>query len=105
MANKKQTKKRNPVFVKLVLLILGIATLFFIFVSGPRGTWKLYQSDQEKQQLIKDIELLEAKKAEMDSERTRLLNDPDYIEKVAREEYNMKKKGEKVYRIENESDN
>lgn len=104
MANKKHTKKINPVFLKIGFIILGIAALFFIFVSGPRGTWKLYQSDRDKQQLIKDIEELETKKANLDSERTRLLNDQDYIEKVAREQYNMKKKGEKVYRVENESD-
>jgi len=46
---------------------------------------------------------LETKKATLDSERTLLLNNPEYIEKIAREKYNMKKKGEKVFRIDEKS--
>lgn len=99
MPKKKQTKKTNPLFLRLGILIAVFAAIFIIFISGPRGSLKLYQSHEEKQELLKEIEALKIKKARLDSERIKLLNDPDYIEKIARETYNMKKKGEKVYKI------
>lgn len=97
--------KLNPLIIRLGIALIVIVLIIFVFISGPRGTWQLYQTDKEKQNLMDDIRDLELKKAELDSERTLLLNDPEYIEKVAREKYNMKKKGEKVYKIEKETDN
>ena len=105
MAVKKQKNKLNPLFIRIAIAIIGIAFIILIFVPGPRGTWNLYQSGRDKQILEQEINNLELKKAELDSERTLLLNDPEYIEKVAREKYNMKKEGEKVYKIEDDTDN
>ena len=63
----------------------------------------MLRDSRKKQDLIRDIEQLEATKADLDSIKNRLENDPTYIEKIAREEYNMKKKGEKVIKIETDS--
>ena len=38
----------------------------------------------------------------METEIEKLRNDPEYIEKVAREKYNMKKKNEEVHIVEPE---
>ncbi len=104
MPKKKQTKRINPLFIRLGLAIAVLALIFIVFIGGPRGSLKLYKSHDEKQKLLKEIDELSAKKARLDSERTRLLNDPAYIEKIARETYNMKKKGEKVYKIKSETE-
>ncbi len=104
MSNKVKNKKLNPRFLKIILSIFILLLVYFLFISGPRGSWQLYKSDREKQQLQEDIQKLELRKAELDSEKNKLENDPGYIEKIAREKYNMKKKGEKVYRIENDKD-
>lgn len=52
-----------------------------------------------KKQLEKDIQSLEKEKQQLEKEAKRLKTDMDYIEKIAREKYNMKKKDEKVYKI------
>lgn len=106
MAKRKpQKRKVKPQVVRYTLITAALIILIYVLSSGPRGTWKLYRSGQEKEQLQEEIRQLEARKAALDSERTLLENDPAYIEKVAREKYNMKKKGEKVYRVDNEGEN
>jgi len=102
---RKPTKNLNPKLIRVGIGLIVFVLILFVFVSGPRGTWQLYRTDREKQKLVDEIRELEFKKAELDSERTRLLNDPEYIEKIAREKYNMKKEGEKVSKIEKETDN
>ena len=98
-------KKLNLKIIRLGIGLFALVLILFLFISGPRGTWQLYRTDREKQKLVDEIQELELRKTELDSERTRLLNDPKYIEKIAREKYNMKKKGEKVFKIEKETDN
>ena len=44
-------------------------------------------------------ELLQNKLAEVSSDLNKIENDLDYIEKIAREKYNMVKPGEKIFKI------
>ncbi len=102
---KKRTQKNqyNSKLIRVGLPVLTILILAVIFIPGSRGTWQWYKSRQDKIQLQQDIQKLEARKAQLDSERTLLQNDDAYIEKIAREKYNMKKKGEKVFRIDDKT--
>ncbi len=82
------------------LLFLALAALLLVFfLSGPRGTIRLLEQSKEKERLQQEIEALERTKAALDSEKVKLHQDA-YIEKIAREQYNMKKEGEKVYKIQ-----
>ena len=81
----------------LFAVFVVLALLFFL--TGPRGTIQLIRQNKEKERLIKEIEELEKTQAALDSEKVKL-NQNAYIEKIAREQYNMKKEGEKVYKIE-----
>ena len=87
---------------KIILLTVAVIILLIFFLRGPRGSIELYKNTQKRNQLQEDIEQLERTKAELDSEKV-LLNDDDYIEKTAREQYNMKKQGEKIYKIKKDS--
>ncbi len=91
LLNQKQTKI-------LVVVLAAIAILYFFF-SGSHNIIQLYESHREKQELLRQIEQEKVRKARLDSIKYKLKNDPEYIEKIAREKYNMKKKGEKVYKI------
>ena len=104
MPKKRPVKKINSLLVRLGLVMAVLLLIFVLFIGGPRGSLKLYKSHEEKQDLLREIDALKAKKARLDSERIRLLNDPAYIEKIARETYNMKKKGETVYKIKSETE-
>ena len=50
-----------------------------------------------------EIELLKAEQDSLKNERWRLLNDPDYIEKLAREKYGMQRDDETVYKFYDEN--
>ena len=57
---------------------------------------RLRQADQC---LKNEIEALETEKAKLENMKSKIETDPEYIEKIAREKYKMKKKEEKVYEI------
>lgn len=78
----------------IILLIL-----FQIFVMRDEGLYSLLQLKQEIRDMESHISRLEIEKGELESERDRLLNDPDYLERIARERFRMAKPGEKVFHV------
>ncbi len=92
-------KKSGSIF--LFLFVLAIIT---VFLFADRGTLLLYKSNSNKEQLESEIKELEKKRDRLLIEKDRLENDPKYIEKIAREKYQMKKKDEKVYQVEMDKD-
>jgi cell division protein FtsL len=88
-------KKRIRQIAFLTILIL-VAT---IFITGSRGTFQLYKFNKQKQDLENEIESLQTEKTKLEKMKSNLESDPEYIEKIAREKYKMKKKEEKVYEI------
>ncbi len=107
MAVKKRRSPGRSLFTGKLAFIVTILIVFavvILFLSGSRGTLHLFRLHQDKKQLIHEIDSLRQKKQELDSIRHRLKNDPVYIEKIAREQYNMKKEGEEVYEIIDEKD-
>ena len=96
--------KLDKKHVKYVIIAGVIVVLLIFYFTGPRGTIRLWRIMDKKQDLENEIKELETTKVELDSIKNRLENDPEYLEKIAREEYNMKKKGEKVIKIETDSE-
>lgn len=106
-------KKKKPIrnkrgllskkYTRLIAIGIVVIVFIIIYLTGPRGTIRMFRVMQKKQDLENEIETLERKKVELDSIKNLLENDPAYLEKIAREEYNMKKEGEKVIKIETDS--
>ena len=88
-------KKRIRLAISLVIVFLVVA----YFVVGERGTYKLISFYNQKESLVEDIEQIKIENKELDEFKQKLESDPQSIEKVAREKYKMKKKGERVYQI------
>jgi cell division protein FtsB len=88
-------KKRIRQFAFLAILIIVAS----IFITGSRGTFQLYKFSKQKLDLENEIETLETEKAKLEKMKSKIETDPEYIEKIAREKYKMKKKEEKVYEI------
>jgi cell division protein FtsB len=88
-------KKRIRQLAFLAILIIVAA----VFITGSRGTFQLYKFSKTKQDLKNEIETLETEKAKLENMKSKIETDPEYIEKIAREKYKMKKKEEKVYEI------
>lgn len=105
---KKQPKKtlrniqRPAKRKRFLLLFFGFIslTIAFVFLSGNRSLLKLHSLYREKENLEVEKGTLLKQNQELKEEIKKLKDDEQYIEKVAREKYNMKKDGEEVYLIE-----
>lgn len=81
------------------LLVIGIiiALLSSIFLFGNHGFIKYAQLQYRKNALLKQIALLKQEQNRLEQEIDMLQNNYRYIEKIAREKYQMGKDGEKIY--------
>lgn len=111
---KRVTKKEEPRFLRRtfteygrgaptkVLRILGW-TIALWFVSaillGDSGLFSILRMKGMKSALQDEINALEQTRDEEAEYNDALTNDPDAVEKVAREEYGMIKEGETCYRV------
>ena len=82
----------------MLLLVLG---LFYLVITGNRGLWNLYRLHGQKRDLSEQIAQL---KTEIDRYRYQeefqtFDKDPSVFEKQAREELNLAKPGELVYKF------
>lgn len=85
---RKRKKSGNKTFTYFLAFVL-LACLVVI----ARQEYKIYQLKQEKAAVQERIDALNAKRAQLEKERQKL-DDPKYLEKLAREDYNMVGKNE-----------
>jgi len=98
----RKARRSGGLFENKVAWISGaiiLLVLFQMFVMRDEGLYSLLQLKQEIKDMETHISRLEMEKTELESERDRLLNDPDYLEKIARERFRMAKPGEKVFHV------
>lgn len=82
-------RKKSGKGFKLLLVLLVIVGVYAI----AKQEYGIYQLKQEQQATQQRIAELQKQKNELEAERKRL-DDPKYIEKLAREDYNMVGKNE-----------
>lgn len=82
----------------LFLVLGGFVLIWFLFID-TYSVWTRYQLSQEKDDLKHKTEELQTSTSDLKSNIEKLENDPDLLERIAREEYGMKKEGETVYKI------
>ncbi|UCE19525.1 MAG: septum formation initiator family protein [Gemmatimonadota bacterium] len=96
-------KKNLIVTVKKVLgrgLVFGaVFIVLYIFLFGNYGIYRMWKQKREIEQLRQTLEALRLRQEQLKLEAYLLENDPEYIEKIAREEYGMMKAGEIIYKI------
>ena len=85
-------------------LYKGIVFLMFfsfaiVFIFGDHGLLKLYNIKNERKMIQKKISQLREEKEILKNEKSKIENDLDYIEKIAREKYKMVKPGEKIFKV------
>lgn len=86
----------NKSFLMLLLGAFVLVWFSFIDIYSLKTRWDL--ADQKKELKVKTEQL--AIRSEILSEKIKSLeNDPALLEKIAREQYGMRKPGETVYRI------
>ena len=90
----RQKKRKKQLIIGAIIL----AVLIF-FISGSRGSYQLLRFMNQKRKVEKEINQLEGEKKDLEKLRDKAEKDPEYIEKIAREKYKLKKKDEKVYQV------
>lgn len=81
----------------IIAIIIGI--LVIVFVTGRKGLIRLMQLKIEESKLKSDIGKLNKNNVRLSEEIEKLQNDPKTIEKIAREELGLVKKGETIYKF------
>ena len=97
-AFRQQLAETQRKFIRGILLLIG-ATLIIIFIFGDHGLFQLHKLKQERKEVQKHITQLRENRETLISEKNRLENDLEYIEKLSREKYRMAKPGEKVFKV------
>ena len=81
------------------LVFLICLSLIIVFIFGDHGLIKLYKIKQKRGKIQDNIRLLREEREKIASEKSKIENDLDYIEKLAREKYKMVKPGEKIFKV------
>jgi len=94
----------NPLHWKksfLVLFLTAFIVAWFSFIDtySLKTRWDL---SSQKKELQERTEGLNAQSEELKTKIEQLENDPALLEKIAREEYGMRKPGETVYKVRRE---
>lgn len=89
---------------RLLFAVIGILVLSFILFSDT-GVINRFTLEQEKKELKHKIEEAEKETDSLKKRMKMLQSEDDEIERVAREKYGMKKKGEEIYLIERDTEN
>ena len=95
---KKYVAEAQKKLYRTILFLVGLV-LLVVFLFGDHGLYQLLKIKQQRKATQKRIVELQAEKAVLDEEKTRLETDMDYLERLAREKYRMAKKGEKVFKV------
>ncbi len=79
-------------------IILGVFALFAVLglVFLP-GYSRLQRLREENEQYLKRIEFLESRNVQLGEELVKMREDPEYVERKARQKLGIVKKGELVY--------
>ena len=82
-----------------LMLILGGFVFIWIAFIDTYSLWTRYDLSQRKDDLKEKTEQLEAETAKLKQQIEDIKNDPALLERIAREEYGMKKEGETIYKV------
>jgi len=82
-----------------LLLAAAVGIALYAFFGGDDGLYQVWKMRRELTRIEGEVARLEAENDSLRQVLWRLENDLEYVEKVAREEYGMSKKGERVYRL------
>jgi cell division protein FtsB len=79
-----------------LVLFITCAGVFVLFLPSYIQMQEMNERNNAYQRQIKDLTLENAKLSE---ERRRLIDDPEYLERVARRKFGIIKEGETIYKI------
>ncbi len=82
----------------LAAILVGFVAVWFLFID-TYSLYTRYELNQRKAELEQRTEQLRHETAELEEKLEELEANPNLLERIAREEYGMRKPGETVYII------
>lgn len=95
-SKQKLSDQQESRVIKIILAFLIIALLWIIFAPGS-GVVSLMSKRSELKKLQKETTQIEQQIDQLQNDIERLHKDPAYLEEVARKDFGLLKKNEKVY--------
>ena len=92
-----ETAFRRKALALAAFLIVGATVLNSLF--GERGIFGLWKAREEHEQLLREVEALEAENDRLSAQIHALRSDPLVVERLARETLGMAREGEIVLTI------
>ncbi len=94
-------RRTATITLKAVMLLSGVLTVIFVisFVFSDRGISELQRSRQRVDVLRSDIHTLEAENVRLKSDIESVKRSTFAVERIAREDLGMARKGETVYML------
>ncbi len=92
----KPSEQQERRVIKIILALLVIAVLWIIFAPGS-GVVTLLSRRSELEKLQQDTTEIRQQIDRLQNDIDRIHNDPAYLEEVARKNFGLLKKNEKVY--------
>ena len=87
-------------FGRRTWLLLGAVVIAYIYLLSDYGIYNLWVQKRQADDLQQEIAELQQEREELLKLKKQLESqDPQYIEKIARERYGMVRKGETLYRV------
>jgi cell division protein FtsB len=85
------------------LLLIAVGLTAWLLLLGDSGLLRQSRLRREQDAVRKDIAELQRQESLLSEELRRLLNDPDYRERIAREEWGFKAPGERIYYLKRQA--
>ena len=93
-------RQRGGAWWKIGLVVAAVAVWVALLVGGESGLLRQRQARRQLADLEVEVARLEAENDSLRQVLGQLDHDPQYLERVAREELGMVKPGEQLYRVE-----
>jgi cell division protein FtsL len=82
-----------------IVLVMGAFIFIWFAIFDTYSLWARYQLNQRQETLKTKTEHLETETQQLKQKIENLSKEPALLERIAREEYGMKKEGEFIYKI------
>lgn len=95
---KKLNKSEKKILVKAALLLSTLSLSWITF--GENGMLRYFEVKKELSATINKKETLADQNKKLKKQITKIQNDPEYLEKVARKRYHMTKENEVIFKFD-----
>lgn len=95
---RKLNKGEKKILVKAALLLSTLSLSWITF--GENGMLRYFEVKNELSATINKEEALTDQNKKLKKQVTKIQNDPEYLEEVARKRYNMTKKNEVIFKFD-----